>query len=81
MKKNKIRVDWMWWTSLFRSHGWIFGPVLVPEVVAEAVVRVGGVLVREVPLLREVGPREERQQPVEIDHFEPVCLDDTIEHY
>ena len=64
----------MWWTSLFRSHGWIFGPVLVPEVVAKAVVRVGGVL-KVLLLLGEVGPREERQQPVEIDHFEPVCLD------
>ena len=66
----------MWWTSLFWSHGWIFGPVLVPEVVAKAIVRVGRVLVREVLLLLgEVGPREERQQPVEIDHFKPVCLD------
>ena len=64
----------MWWTSLIWSHGWIFGPVLVPEVVAKAVVRVGGVLV-VLLLLGEVGPREERQQPVEIDHFGPVCLD------
>ena len=57
---------------MFWSHSWIFDPVLV----LGAVVWVGEVLVREVLLLLgEVGPRQERQQPVEVDHFEPVCLD------
>ena len=57
---------------MFWSHSWIFDPVLV----LGAVVWVGEVLVREVLLLLgEVGPRQERQQPVEIDHFKPVCLD------
>ena len=57
---------------MFRSHSWIFDPVLVPGDVV-----VGGVLMREVLLLLlgEVGPRQERQQPVEIDHLKPVCLD------
>ena len=57
---------------MFWSHRWVFDPVLVPG----AVVWVGGVLVGEVLLLLgEVGPRQERQQPVEVDHFKPVCLD------
>ena len=57
---------------MFWSHSWIFDPVLV----LGPVVWVGEVLVREVLLLLgEVGPRQERQQPVEVDHFKPVCLD------
>ena len=52
-------------------HGWVFGPVLVLEVVTGAVEQVGRVLMVFVHLGKG-GPREERQQPVEIDHFESV---------
>ena len=61
-------------TSLVRLHGWVFGPVLVLEVVTGAVGQVGRVLMVFVHL-GKVGPREERQQPVEIYHLESVCLD------
>ena len=57
---------------MFWSHSWVLDPVLAPGVDVGVV----GVLVGEaVLLLREGGLGEEREQPVEVDHFEPALLD------
>ena len=59
-------MDWHWWSSVFWSHSWVLDPVLAPG----AFVGVGGVLVGEaLLLLGEGGLGEEREQPVEVDHF------------
>ena len=59
-------MDWHWWSSVLWSHS----RVLVPVVAPGAVVGVGDVLVGEaVLLLGEGGLGQEREEPVEVDHF------------
>ena len=54
------------------SHSWVLVPVVAPG----AVVGVGGVLVGEaVLLLGEGGLGQEREEPVEVDHFKPALFD------
>ena len=59
-------MDWHLWSSVLWSHSWVLVPVVAPG----AVVGVGGVLVGEaVLLLGEGGLGQEREEPVEVDHF------------
>ena len=60
-----------WETSVFWSHSWIFGSVLVPG----AVVWVGGVLVGEaLLLLGEGGLRQERQHCLAQDLLNLIAI-------
>ena len=59
-------MDWHWWSSVLWSHSWVLDPVVAPG----AVVGVGDVLVGEaVLLLGEGGLGQEREEPVDGDHF------------
>ena len=67
-EKTKIRVEWIgiWWSSVFWSQRWELDPVLAPGVDVGVL---GGLVGEAVLLLGEGGLGEEREQPVEVDHF------------
>ena len=59
-------MDWHLWSSVLWSHSWVLVPVVAPGVDVGVV----GVLVGEaVLLLGEGGLGQEREEPVEVDHF------------
>ena len=65
-------MDWHLWSSVLWSHSRVLVPVAAPR----AVVGGGDVLVGEAMLLLGVGGlRQEREEPVDGDHFQPALFD------
>ena len=68
-EKTKLKSSGLafWLSSVFCLHSWVLDPVLLAPGVDVGVV---GVLVgKAVLLLGEGGLGEEREEPVEVDHF------------